>query len=48
MTERDFVNQLSSMPRIVDVAHLMFLLYQTGATTINSPIYITFDYAFGG
>jgi hypothetical protein len=48
MTERDFVNQLPSMPRIVDGAHLMFLLYQTGATTINSPIYITFDYAFGG
>lgn len=48
MTERDFVNQLPSLPRIIDGAHLLFMLFQTGATTTNSPIYITMDYAYGG
>ncbi|MEI7635883.1 MAG: hypothetical protein WCJ37_01145 [Syntrophus sp. (in: bacteria)] len=46
MTERDFVNQLPSLPRIVDGAHLMFMLFQTGATTTTSPLYITMDYAW--
>jgi hypothetical protein len=48
MTERDFVNQLPSLPRLIDGAHLMFLLFQTGATTVSSPLYITLDYAWGG
>jgi hypothetical protein len=48
MTERDFVNQLPSLPRIIDGAHLLFMLFQTGATTNTSPIYITMDYAWGG
>ena len=48
MTERDFVNQLPSLPQIKDGAHLMFMLFQTGATTNNSPIYITMDYGWGG
>lgn len=48
MTERDFVNQLPSLPKLIDGAHLMFMLFQTGATTNNSPMYITMDYAWGG
>ncbi len=48
MTERDFVNQLPSLPRIIDGAHIIFLLFQTGATTNASPVYITMDLAYGG
>lgn len=44
----DFVNQLPSLPRIVDGAYLKFLLFQTGATTNNMPIMVNFDYAYGG
>ena len=46
-TERDFVNQLPSLPKIPDGAHLKFLLFQTGATTNNSPINVNFDYGWG-
>jgi hypothetical protein len=48
MTERDFVNQLPSLPQIKDGAHLMFMLFQTGATTVSSPMYVTMDYGWGG
>ena len=48
MTERDFVNQLPSLPKIKDGAHLMFMLFQTGATTNTSPLYFMADYAYGG
>lgn len=44
----DFVNQMPSLPRIPDGACLKFLLFQTGATTTTSPIFIEFDYAYGG
>ncbi len=47
MSERDFVNQLPSLPRIKDDAHLGFTLFQAGATTINSPFYAGFDRAHG-
>lgn len=47
MTERDFVNQLPSLPRIRDDAHLGLMLFQTGATTNNSPFLAGFDYAYG-
>lgn len=43
----DFVNQLPSLPRIVDGACLRFLLFQTGATTNNMPLMANFDYAWG-
>ena len=46
-TERDFVNQLPSLPKIPDGAYLKFLLFQTGATTNNSPINVNFDYGWG-
>lgn len=48
MSERDFVNQLPSLPRIRDGAYLKFLLFATGATTTNSPMVASFDYAYGG
>jgi hypothetical protein len=48
LTERDFVNQLPSMPQIKDGACLRFLLFQTGATTTTSPAIVSADYAFGG
>lgn len=48
LTERDFVNQLPSMPKIPDGACLRFLLFQTGATTNTSPLIVAADYAYGG
>lgn len=45
--ERDFLNQLPSLPRIPDNAYLKFLLFSTGATTNNSPMIVNFDYAWG-
>jgi hypothetical protein len=48
LAERDFVNQLPSLPKIHDGACLKFLLFQTGATTTTSPINVFADYAYGG
>lgn len=48
LTERDFVNQLPSLPKIPDGACLKFLLFQTGATTNTSPVVVQADYAWGG
>lgn len=48
LAERDFVNQLPSLPKIVDGACLRFLLFQTGATTNASPVVVSADYAWGG
>lgn len=46
-SERDLVNQLPSMPRIPDGAHLKFLMYATGATSTNSPFLFTGNAAWG-
>jgi hypothetical protein len=46
--ERDLVNQLMSMPRIRDDAYLKFLMFQTGATTVNSPVVKSISYGWGG
>jgi hypothetical protein len=46
-SERDLVNQLPSMPRIRDGAHLKFLMYATGATSGNSPFVASIDFAWG-
>jgi hypothetical protein len=46
MTERDFVNQLPSLPAIPDGACLRFLLFQTGATTNTSPVFVAADYGW--
>lgn len=48
LVERDFVNQLPSLPRIRDDACLRFMLFQTGATTTAAPVFISLDYAWGG
>jgi len=48
LSERDFVNQLPSLPKIPDGACVKFLLFQTGATTTTSPVYVGADYAWGG
>jgi hypothetical protein len=47
LVERDFVNQLPSLPKIPDGACLRFLLFQTGNTTNNSAVNVFFDYAYG-
>jgi hypothetical protein len=47
-SERDFVNQLPSLPKIPDGACLKFLVFQTGATTNTSPVVIAADFAWGG
>lgn len=46
LSERDFVNQLPSLPKIPDGACLRFLLFQTGATTTTSPLIVAADYAW--
>lgn len=46
-SERDLVNQLPSLPRVVDGAHLKFLLFATGATTANTPFVASLDFAWG-
>lgn len=48
LAERDFVNQLPSLPKIPDGACLRFLLFQTGATTTTSPLIVAADYGWGG
>lgn len=47
LTERDFVNQLPSLPKIPDGACIRFLLFQTGATTTTSPVMASADLAWG-
>jgi len=47
-SERDLVNQLPSMPRVIDGACLVWLLFGTGATTNASPFTSALDFAWGG
>ena len=46
--ERDMVNQLPSLPRIIDGAHLKLLMYSTGSTSNNSPFMAALEFAWGG
>jgi hypothetical protein len=46
-SERDFVNQLPSMPRIYDGANLQWLMYAGAATPVNSALYGALDFAWG-
>lgn len=46
LTERDFVNQLPSLPKIPDGACIRFLLFQAGATTTTSPVNVFCDYGW--
>ncbi len=45
--ERDLVNQMPSMPQIVDGACLAWLMYSGAATPVNSAIYGHLDVAWG-
>lgn len=45
-SERDFLNQLPSLPRIRDGAYLKYMYFQTGATTTNSPIVFNMNYGW--
>jgi hypothetical protein len=47
-SERDLVNQLPSLPRVLDGACLAWLLFGTGATTTASPFTATIDFGWGG
>jgi len=46
-SERDFVNQLPSLPEIKDGACLGFMVYSTGATTNGSPFTANIDVGWG-
>lgn len=46
-SERDLVNQLPSLPQVIDGACLGWLLFSTGATTLNSPFNSTIDFGWG-
>ena len=45
-SERDFINQLPSLPRIYDGANLQWLIYNGSATPTNSAIYGHLDLAW--
>jgi len=47
-SERDLVNQLPSLPQVMDGACLGWLLFSTGATTVNSPFTSAVDFGWGG
>lgn len=46
-SERDFVNQLPSMPRVFDGANLQWLMYAGANTPVNSAFYGALDFAWG-
>lgn len=47
-SERDLVNQLMSMPRVLDGACLGWLMFGTGATTTATPVNTALDLGWGG
>lgn len=46
-SERDLVNQLPSLPQVMDGACLGWLLFSTAATPANSPLTTALDFAWG-
>jgi hypothetical protein len=46
-SERDFLNQLPSLPRIFDGANLQWLMYAGAATPVNSAFYGSLDFGWG-
>jgi hypothetical protein len=46
-SEREFINQLPSMPRVYDGANLVWLLYHGAATPINSAFYGHLEFGWG-
>jgi len=47
-SERDLVNQLPSLPQVVDGACLVWLLFGAGATSTASPFNAALDFGWGG
>lgn len=45
--ERDFMNQIPSLPRVYDGAALYWMLYHGAATPVNSAFYGHVDFAWG-
>jgi len=45
--ERDFLNQVPSLPRVYDGANLHWLIYHGAATPVNSAFYGHLDFAWG-
>lgn len=46
-SEREFINQLPSMPRVYDGANLVWLIYHGAATPTNSAFYGHIDFGWG-
>lgn len=46
-SERDFMNQLPSLPRVYDGANLTWLLYHGAATPVNSAFYGHLEFGYG-
>ena len=46
-SERDFMNQLPSLPRVYDGANLVWLLYHGAATPVNSAFYGHLELGWG-
>jgi len=46
-SEREFINQLPSMPRVYDGANLVWLLYHGAATPVNSAFYGHLEFGYG-
>lgn len=46
-SERDFMNQLPSLPRVYDGANLVWLIYHGAATPTNSAFYGHLEFGYG-
>lgn len=46
-SERDFMNQLPSLPRVYDGANLVWLIYHGAATPVNSAFYGHLEFGYG-
>jgi hypothetical protein len=45
-SERDLVNQLPSLPQVMDGACLQWMIMSTGATTTASPFTFAIDFGW--
>lgn len=48
LTEREFASQMPSFPKIDDGACLAWMMFSTAATTNNSPVTTTLNFAWNG
>jgi hypothetical protein len=47
-SKMDFCNAIPSFRQIKDGANIMFIMFQTGATTSGGTVFVDFDYGYGG